>query len=184
VVSQPETETLFLYRGEVLDDLKGAIRELENQPLISPEQLNSLNEMKDRAAQLTRTVGDLNNVFTVGAEDFLNQEQATEAAAAAWDVYRDRVEQAQRRQDDAMRSLDESEESFNDFGDAAGEAASSLDDVADAAKDVGDATKKGAEKGKEGLSDLAAGAAEVKPLLGEILSLLQQIKTAAAEVDL
>jgi predicted phage tail protein len=167
-----------------LSDLKKKIKDIESQDLISPEQFGQLGELKDEAADLTRTMGDLNNVFTVGAEDFLDQGQAADAAAAAWDVYRDRLDKAANRQEDAMRSMEDSEESFESFTETADDAAGSLEDVADAAGDIGNAAEKGAKKAEEGLDSLKAGAEEVVPLLETIKQLLAEIKQAAAEVDL
>lgn len=167
-----------------LEDLKGKIRELENQPLISPDQVNSLNEMKDAAARLGREVSDLNNVFTVGNEDFLDQAQAADAASAAWDVYRTRLEQAQNRHEKANAAIEDSGDVLDELGETADDAGESLEDAADAAGELGDEAKKGADKAKEGLAGLKEGAEEAIPLLETIKGLLAEIKQAASEVDL
>lgn len=164
--------------------LKDEIKRLNDQPMLDPEELNRLTELEDRARKAERSLGDLNNVFTVTGDNFLDEGQAAEAAAAAWDVYGDRLNKAQFEHERVMDSLDESEESFGAFEDAADSAGGVLEDVAEAAGEIGKEAKKGADAAKEGLDGLKAGAEEAIPLLEQIKGLLAEIKQAASEVEL
>lgn len=167
-----------------LENLRREIEKLEATTGLAPEQVNRLYEMKDAAAKLGREVSDLNNVFTVGNEDFLDQAQAADAASAAWDVYRTRLEQAQNRHEKANAAIEDSGDVLDELGETADEAGESLEDAADAAGELGDEAKKGADKAKEGLAGLKEGAEEAIPLLETIKGLLAEIKQAASEVDL
>ena len=166
--------------GKLKDEIKG----LESQPLLSPDQLNQLGDLKDRAREAERGLSDLNNVFTVTGDNFLDEGQAAEAAAAAWDVYGDRLNKAQFEHERVMDSLDESEGAFGTFEDAADSAGGALEDIAEAAGDLGKEAKKGADAAKEGLDGLKAGAEEALPVLLEIEAVLGRIKQAASEVEL
>ncbi|WP_196301224.1 hypothetical protein, partial [Streptococcus pneumoniae] len=84
-------------------DLRDEIKRLENQPTLDPDELNKLNDLKDRAAQAATEVRDLGNVFTQTADDFLTEGEAANAAGDAWAVYGDRLQIAQRRHEDAIR---------------------------------------------------------------------------------
>ena len=165
-------------------DLRDEIKRLENQPMLDSAEQNKLNELKDQAAQAAASVQDLGKVFTQTADDFLTEAEATDAGAAAWDLYRDRVDKAALAHDDAMRSTDEAAASLSDFTDTADDAASALEDVGDAASSIGDEAKKGTDKAKEGFDKLNEGADEVIPKLETIKGLLADIQAAAAAVDL
>lgn len=167
-----------------LENLRREIEKLEATTGLAPEQVNRLYEMKDAAAKLGREVSDLNKVFTVGNEDFLDQAQAADAASAAWDVYRTRLEQAQNRHEKANAAIEDSGDVLDELGETADDAGESLEDAADAAGELGDEAKKGADKAKEGLAGLKEGAEEAIPLLETIKGLLAEIKQAASEVDL
>lgn len=167
-----------------LKSLRQEIKRLEDTPLLNPDEINKLNTMKDSAAALTRQVGDLNNVFTVGSDNFLNQADAADAASAAWDVYRDRVDQAANRHEDAMRTVDDAAASMEDFSDTADSAAGSLDDVADAAGSLGDKAKEGADKAAENLAKMNEGLKESIPLANELKGILAEIVALGAQADI
>lgn len=165
-------------------DLRDEIKRLENQPMLDPAEQNKLNELKDQAAQAAASVRDLGKVFTQTANDFLTEGEAADAAAAAWDVYRDRVDKAALAHDDALRSTEDADAALADFTDTADEAASSLGDVADAAGSLGDESKKGAEKGKEGLDKLKDGFTEAIPLAEQLRDVMQEIVTLGSQADI
>lgn len=167
-----------------LSALKKSIKDVENQPLISVDQLNALNEMKDRAGLLSTELTQMSKVFTITRDDFLDDEQSAKAAAAAWDVYGDMLDQAQNRHNAAMDGIDGTTGALDGMVDSADDAGESLEDAADAAGELGDEAKKGADKAKEGLAGLKEGAEEAIPLLETIKGLLAEIKQAASEVDL
>jgi len=165
-------------------DLRDEIKRLENQPMLDPAEQNKLNELKDQAARAAASVRDLGKVFTQTADDFLTEGEAADAAAAAWDVYRDRVDKAALAHDDALRSTEDADAALADFTDTADEAASSLGDVADAAGSLGDESKKGAEKGKEGLDKLKDGFTEAIPLAEQLRDIMQEIVTLGSQADI
>lgn len=170
-------------QGE-LSDLRSEIQKLENQPLISPDQLNNLNDMKDRAARLTRTVSDLNNVFTVGSDNWLNDADAANAAAAAQDLYGDMLARAQMRQEDALRTTEDADDALTDFSDTAEGAADALGEVADAAGAIGDEAKKGADKAGESMAEMIEGLKEAIPLSKELRDVLAEVKMLGATADI
>lgn len=167
-----------------LNDLKQSIKDVENQPLISVDQLNSLNEMKDRAGRLTTAVNAMSKVFTVTRDDFLDDEQAARAAAAAWDVYGDMLDQAQNRHNAAMDSIDGTSGALDDLSGTADDASDSLTDVADAAGKIGDEAKDGADTAKDAMKSLTDGANEALPILKEIKVVLQEIVALGAQADI
>ena len=167
-----------------LNELKKSIKDVENQPLISVDQLNSLNEMKDRAGRLTTAVNAMSKVFTVTRDDFLDDEQSARAAAAAWDVYGDMLNQAQNRHNAVMDSIDGTSGALDDLSGTADDASGSLNDVADAAGKIGDETKKGADKAGEGIDKLKEGLTEAIPLAEQLRGILAEIVSLGASADI
>lgn len=167
-----------------LNDLKQSIKDVENQPLISVDQLNSLNEMKDRAGRLTTAVNAMSKVFTVTRDDFLDDEQAARAAAAAWDVYGDMLDQAQNRHNAAMDSIDGTSGALDDLSGTADDASDSLTDVADAAGSLGDKAKEGTDKAAENLAKMNEGLKESIPLANELKGILAEIVALGAQADI
>lgn len=169
---------------EELRQLQQQIKALENTPLISPDELNKLNEMKDRAAALKREVSDLNNVFTQTADDFLTESEAADAAGEAWDVYGDRLEQAQIRHERALNEFGGATDIFDDVASSADDAAESFGDVADAGADIGKKTKKGADAASEGIDKMKEGLEEAIPLAETLRGILQEIVALGAQADI
>lgn len=167
-----------------LDDLNKSIADLESQPLLSPDQLNHLDDLKNKARDAQRGMNDLNRVFTTTRDDFLTEAEAADAATSAWDVYRDRLKLAQFDHDRVMDSLDDASASFEDVTDSAGSAGDALDEFGSAAESVGDRADKGAAKGKEGLDKLTDGFNEALPLAKELRDVMQEIVSLGAQADI
>lgn len=167
-----------------LADLRQEIQRLENTPLLSADEINKLNTLKDSAVGLTRTVRDLNSSFTIGSDNFLDEAQAATAAVAAWDVYKDMRAQAQNRIDLANDSFDAGAGFMGDYSDAADDASVALGGVADAAADVGDKARVGADAAKDSMKSLTDGAKEALPILKEIRVVLKEIVALGAQADI
>lgn len=165
-------------------DLRDEIKRLENQPTLDPDELNKLNELKDRAAQAAAEVRDLGNVFTQTADDFLTEGEAANAAGDAWAVYGDRLQQAQLRHEEAIRSTEDADAALSDFTATADDAAGSLTDAADAAGSLGDEAKKGTDKAADGLGKMKGGLEEAIPLAEQLRGILQEIVTLGAQADI
>ena len=165
-------------------NLRDEIQRLENQPMLDPAEQNKLNELKDQAGKAAAAVRDLGKVFTQTADDFLTEQESADAAAAAWDLYRDRVDRAAIAHEEAMRSTDDAAESLGDFTDTAEDAGRALEDAADAGASIGDETKKGADKAKEGLSNLNEGFDEAIPKATQLRDILAEIVSLGAQADI
>lgn len=164
--------------------LRQEIKRLENQPMLDPAEQNKLNELKDQAAQAAASVRDLGKVFTQTADDFLTESEAADAAGAAWEVYRDRVDKAALAHEDAIRTTEDADRALFEFGETATDAAIAAEDVAAAAGSIGDEAAKGAEKGKEGLDKMNEGLNEAIPLATQLRDLLQEIVTLGSQADI
>lgn len=164
--------------------LRDEIKRLENQPTLDTDQLNKLNELKDRAGKAAAAVRDLGDTFTITADDFLTESEAANAAGAAWDVYRDRIDKAAMAHEDAIRSTEDADAALSDFTETADDAAGSLEDAADAAGSIGDEAKKGTDKAKEGLAGMVEGLEEAIPLAEQLRGILQEIVTLGSQADI
>ena len=164
--------------------LRDEIKRLESQPMLDPAEQNKLNELKDQAARAAASVRDLGKVFTQTADDFLTEGEAADAAGAAWDVYRDRIDKAALAHDKAMNEVERADGTLSDFGATADDAASSLENAADAAGSIGDEAKKGTDKAGEGLDKLKAGFEEAIPLAEQLKGILAEIVALGAQADI
>lgn len=175
-----------------LDETQKQIDALENSPIITPEQQQNLDDAKNKALDLKRAIEGLNQAFTISGENYLNEAESIEAAAAAQDLYAALLGKSQQRHDDIMNAL-EREQDLLERG------AESLDDAGSAAEDYGEAAE-GAAEGVDALTDsnkaledgapeqpleqMKANAEETNKALHEMVGLLQEIKTLASQVAL
>lgn len=164
--------------------LRQEIQRLENQPMLNPDEVNKLNELKDAAGKAAAAARDLGDVFTTTADDFLTEAEAASAAGDAYAVYGDRLAIAARRHEDAMRAVDEAQASLSDFSDTADEAATAVDDVGEAAATLGDDVKKGADKAKDGLSGLIADQETVMANYNTIKGQVIELQSLQAQLSL
>lgn len=167
-----------------VEDLKKAIADLESQPILSADQINQLDDLKNKAADAQRGMADLNRVFTITRDDFLSESEAADAASSAWDVYLDRLNQSQFEHDRVMDGLDGTANSFDELGGSVDYVGSSVDDLSDSFSGVGDEAKKSAETGKEGLDNLTEGLTEAIPLAEQLRGILQEIVTLGSQADI
>lgn len=165
-------------------DLRDEIKRLENQPMLDPDEVNRLNDLKDAAGRAAAAARDLGDVFTVTADDFLTEGEAADAAGAAWDVYRDRIDKAAIAHEEALRSTEDADAALTDYAATADDAAGSLTDAADAAGSLGDEAKKGTDKAADGLGKMKGGLEEAIPLAEQLRGILQEIVTLGAQADI
>lgn len=167
-----------------IDDLKKSIGDLESQPLLTPDQLNQLDDLKNKAADAQRGMKDLNRVFTITRDDFLSESEAADAAASAWDVYLDRLNQSQFEHERVMDSLGGATDSFDDLSGSVDDAAGTVDDLSGSLDSLGDGAKKGTDKAKEGLGGMVDGLNEAIPLAEQLRGILQEIVTLGSQADI
>lgn len=167
-----------------IDDLNKSIGDLESQPLLSPDQLNQLDDLKNKAADAQRGMKDLNRVFTITRDDFLSESEAADAAASAWDVYLDRLNQSQFEHERVMDSLGGATDSFDDLSGSVDDAAGTVDDLSGSLDSLGDGAKKGTDKASEGLDKMKGGLEEAIPLAEQLRGILQEIVTLGAQADI
>ena len=164
--------------------LRQEIERLEGQPTLDPDELNKLNELKDRAAQAAGSVRDLGKVFTQTADDFLTESEAADAAASAWDVYLDRLNKSQFEHDRVMDSLGGATDSFDEFSGSVDDAAGTVDDLSGSLDGLGDEAKGGTDKASEGLGKMKDGLEEAIPLAETLRGILQEIVTLGSQADI
>jgi len=164
--------------------LRAEIKRLESQPMLDPTEQNKLNELKDQAGKAAAAVRDLGDTFTITADDFLTEGEAADAASAAWDVYRDRIDKAALAHDEAMRVTDEANASLEDFTSTADDAVGSIEGVAEAAGSLGDTAKEGTDKAKEGMDGISDAVGSLTDKLTEAEVVIDRIAVKLAALQL
>ena len=171
--------------SEDLASLNKQIKEIQDSPLVSPEQSNQLLDLRRKAVEAARAVSDLGQSYTLAN---MNGEELAIKQNAAWEKYyaiRHRGDAIVQRNVDAnLRSLEDQTQAVGDLSDVAEEASGFFEDLADAAGSLGDKSKRGAEKGKEGLDKLNEGFNEAIPLATQLRDLLQEIVTLGSQADI
>jgi hypothetical protein len=173
------------------DDLNKSIQEvseeiqaLERQDFLSPDQLNQLDAAKDRASDLNREMGDLNKTFTVTRDTFIDDAQAAQGAAAAFELYNRYAEENEAVTNAANDAILNQTDSIEGLADQAREATGYLQEVAEAGEDVGGGIEKGVDRAKEGVNKLLEGIEEALPLAKELLEVGRQIQAVYANIDI
>ena len=168
-----------------LAGLKEQIKEIQDSPLVSPEQANQLQDLRRQASEAARAVADLGQVYTLAN---MNGEELAQKQNAAWEKYyalrhaNDAI--VQRNVEADLRALGDQNDAVAELADSADSAAGSFGDLADAAGSLGDESKKGAEKGKEGLDKLNEGFTQAIPLAEQLRGILQEIVMLGAQADI
>ena len=180
------------------EQLKQQIKAIEDSPIITLEQQNNLDNLKNQLLDNTRAASDLNDVFTVTADNYLTDEEALAKYNAELAIAQEEQakltqwkNQAQDTEKELAKARGDNLEALNQMEDAAGDAGGTFQDLgksigkaADAAGSLGDESKKGAEKGKEGLDKLNEGFTQAIPLAEQLRGILQEIVTLGAQADI
>lgn len=180
------------------DALKQQIKAIEDSPIITLDQQNNLDDLKNQLLDNTRAAGELNRAFTVTAENYLTDEEAlakynAELAIAgeAQDFLAQANRSAQATEEELAKSRYDNLGALNQMEDAAGDLGGTYTDLgqaakkaADAAGSLGDEAKKGTDKAAEGLGKMKGGLEEAIPLAEQLRGILQEIVTLGAQADI
>lgn len=180
------------------EKLKEQIKAIEDSPIITLDQQNNLDNLKNQLLDNTRAAGELNRAFTVTAENYLTDEEALAKYNAELALLQDAQARVAYLNDNAQATEEElaaarwdNLEALNKMEDAAGDLGGSYDALrmstkkaGDAAASIGDDAKKGTDKASEGLDKMKGGLEEAIPLAEQLRGILQEIVALGAQADI
>lgn len=187
------------------EQLKQQIDEIEKSPIITAEQQNNLDTLKNSLLDNARAGNDLNRVFTVTTDEFKTEAEAADKLAAELQIVAETQkfltdehnraiasteynDKAAAELIDTYHDLDDllgdTGSTFNDLGGEVDNLSGYLDDAGDALEGLGDKAKDGTDKAAENLAKMNEGLKESIPLANELKGILAEIVALGAQADI